>query len=106
MQYNTVRLRMSMPFDFDWDPNKDVANFAKHGIEFSDAITVFDDPYHFIKDSTRPEYGEVRFRAVGRVGKVIVTVIFTDRGESRRIISARRARTNERAEYYSRQAAS
>jgi len=30
--------------DFEWDPAKAASNFAKHGVDFSDAMHVFDDP--------------------------------------------------------------
>jgi len=57
------------------------------------------DPYHLEEDSTREEFGEERSRAIGMMGSKIVTVIDTDRPERRRIISARRARKDERARY-------
>jgi uncharacterized DUF497 family protein len=63
------------------------------------AATVFDDPDHLEEDGTRPEHGEERRRAIGKGGEVIVTVIFTDRPDRRRIISARRARNDERERY-------
>lgn len=85
--------------DFEWDPEKDAANLAKHGFSFLRATAVFDDPRCIIEDSTRPEHGEERRRAVGLVDAVVITVIFTDREQRRRIISARRARRDERARY-------
>jgi uncharacterized DUF497 family protein len=45
----------------------------------------------------RPEFGEVRKKAIGQLTSGwTVAVIYTDRGDRRRIISARRARTNQR----------
>lgn len=85
--------------EFDWDPTKNETNATKHGIGFTVASTVFDDPFHFVKDATRPEHGERREKAVGRAGPYIVAVIYTERGDARRIISARRASRNERREY-------
>ena len=84
---------------FDWDPVKAVSNLDKHGIDFDDAVKVFEDPFATTTDVTRPEYGEERFKTVGVVDGRIIAVIFTDRGSSRRIISARRSRRNERREY-------
>ena len=86
--------------EFDWDPAKNVANQKKHKISFIAAITVFDDPFVISEDSTRPEYGEIRNKAIGTMhdGR-LVAVIYTDRGSRRRIISARKARDNERREY-------
>lgn len=85
--------------DFEWDPAKDEINTQKHGISFVDAASVFDDPDHLDEDSTYPEHGENRRRAIGAMGPVMVTVVYTDRDGRRRIISARRARRNERARY-------
>jgi uncharacterized DUF497 family protein len=85
--------------DFEWDPAKEVSNIQKHGISFLDAVDIFDDPFHLVEESTRPEYGERRLKAIGQVDSVILTVIFTDRAERRRIISARRAKRSERRQY-------
>ena len=83
--------------DFEWDATKDAENQEKHGISFTAATSVFDDPHHLEEDSTKPEYGEERKRAIGMVQGRLVTVIDTDRPTGRRSISARRARDNERA---------
>jgi uncharacterized DUF497 family protein len=85
--------------DFEWDLAKEAANVAKHGITFTDAASVFDDPHHLTEDSTKPEYGEERSLALGMVAERLVAVIYTDREQRRRIISARRARKNERERY-------
>lgn len=85
--------------EFEWDPAKDASNLIKHGITFAEAAQVFDDPYLVVDDTTKPEHQEVRQRAVGRVNDRYIAVIFTERGEYRRIISARRARTDERRKH-------
>jgi uncharacterized protein len=86
--------------EFDWDPNKAAVNFSKHGIDFVAATAVFDDPNCIIEDSSKPEYGEARHIAIGKLlaGR-LVTVVFTDRGDIRRIISVRTARNYERRKY-------
>ena len=86
--------------EFEWDPVKAQMNLEKHAISFVAAIAVFDDPFLLQLDSTKPQYGEVRGKAIGKVhdGRVI-TVVFTDRPGVRRIISARKARKNEKAIY-------
>ena len=84
---------------FEWDPVKEEANEQKHGISFIDAVMVFDDPYHLEEDSTRVEHGEERSRAIGMMGLKLITVIYTDRWERRRIISARRSKKDERERY-------
>lgn len=85
--------------EFEWDVAKDETNILKHGIDFDTASDVFDDPKCLIEDSTRPEHGEVRRKAIGKVQGRLITVIFTDRDHVRRIISARRVRNNERRKY-------
>ncbi len=84
---------------FEWDPDKNEANVAKHGMSFVAAVKVFDDPGRIELDSSKPEYGETRNKTIGMVGSKLFTVVHTDRGEVRRIISARRARANEQRQY-------
>jgi uncharacterized DUF497 family protein len=85
--------------EFEWDPDKNDSNEAKHGISFLDALAVFDDPNVFVESTTKLEHGEFRFKAVGRIGERHFTIIFTDRPSARRIISVRRTRPNERRQY-------
>ncbi|MDX2142654.1 MAG: BrnT family toxin [Rhodospirillaceae bacterium] len=82
---------------FQWDAAKNAQNVRKHGIDFEDAIGVFDlDP--LVSRSDR--FGEARHIAVGPLASGrIITVVFTIRGEVTRIISARRARKNEEIPY-------
>ena len=84
---------------FEWNPAKDVANEQKHDINFTEATTVFEDPQHIVEDVSRPEHGEKRMMAIGRVGTFMIVVVYTDRSERRRIISARRASRSERERY-------
>jgi Uncharacterized protein conserved in bacteria len=96
-----------MELDFEWDARKAESNLEKHGISFATATAVFDDTNHIEEDTTRPEQGETRTKAVGTVkGELIVAVVYTDREQKRRIISARRAGKNERDKYYQSQTAS
>lgn len=85
--------------EFDWDPAKREINLQKHEIDFVDAVAVFRDTQHIREDTTRPEHGEQRTKAIGRAGSMLICVIYTDRGDRRRIISARRARRDERERY-------
>lgn len=85
--------------EYEWDPQKHESNVGKHRIGFPDAISVFDDPRRLEIDTTRPEHGEQRSKVIGRVGPVVIAVILTMRGDRKRIISARRARTDERRTY-------
>ena len=84
--------------DFEWDEAKAAVNLRKHGVDFADAVGVFDDSRALtMPDSTTDEQ---RFVATGAdfLGRVLV-VIYTYRGERVRIISARRATPNERKTY-------
>jgi len=84
--------------DFEWDPVKQAANLAKHGVDFEDAIGIFDGPTLEQIDNRR-DYGETRIVAIGVVKGRELTVVYTERGESRRLISARRAHGSERKAY-------
>lgn len=82
-----------------WDERKRRANLAKHGIDFADLEPLFEGPVSD-KPDLRRDYGEARRIAVGGVGGLIVSVVYTWRGETRRIISARRANRHEREDFY------
>ena len=86
---------------FEWDKkSKAGANFRKHGVRMPEAIPVFDDPYAMTIVDEESDPGEQRFVTVGMgaLGRLLV-VVYTWRGESVRIISARPAEAHEREEY-------
>lgn len=86
---------------FEWDPAKDAANLAKHGISFAVAAEIFEGPVVTGEDR-RTDYGERREISIGRTrGLVVVVVVHTDREGRCRIISARRASREERSRYES-----
>ncbi|MDA8253839.1 MAG: BrnT family toxin [Rhodospirillales bacterium] len=80
--------------EFEWHEAKRLANIEKHGIDFLDADIVFGGP-HLIGPA-RAVAGEARWMAVGMLDDVYVTVIFTRRGNTIRLISMRSARREER----------
>jgi uncharacterized DUF497 family protein len=84
--------------DVEWDPAKEQANFDKHGVHFTQALTALEDDYALTVEDDQP--GERRFITLGRdeTGQLLV-VVYTYRGEVVRIISARRATSAERAAY-------
>jgi uncharacterized DUF497 family protein len=82
----------------EWDAAKNAANIAKHGVDFEDAIRIFEAPVLESTDERR-DYGEVRTVAFGVVDDRELVVVYTVRGEHRRIISARRAHRRERKAY-------
>ena len=83
---------------FEWDERKRRANLAKHGVDFAALDQMFRADL-VEEDDFRRDYGERRIKAIGEVNGVIVSVVYTWRGNRRRLISARRARTDERKEY-------
>jgi len=84
--------------DYDWDNKKAESNLTKHGIDFEDAIYIFDGPTHEWEDD-RIDYRETRFVALGMLDGRLLAVVYTDRDDVRRIISARRASPNEQRAY-------
>jgi uncharacterized DUF497 family protein len=84
--------------DFEWDEDKAASNLQKHGVDFADAVGVFDDALAFSMPDDDP--GEDRFIALGTdtLGRLLV-VVYTFRGEKIRIISARRGTSSERRTY-------
>ncbi|MBN7805010.1 BrnT family toxin [Agrobacterium rosae] len=85
--------------DFDWDEQKATTNFLKHGVSFADACAVFDDPFAIDIEDRSINYGEVRRRIIGIGHNRYLTVIYTERGDIIRLISARKATRLERREY-------
>jgi uncharacterized protein len=85
----------------EWDPNKAATNFQKHGVRFSDAEAVLFDPNALSFEDTTAQ-GEQRFIAIGmdHLWRLLV-VVYTDRGNSIRLISARSATRFERQKYES-----
>jgi len=83
---------------YEWDPNKAITNIEKHGIDFADAVTVFDDLNAVTIDD--PDYEEQRFItiAMDAFGRILV-VVYTWRGDIIRLISARKANKKERKQY-------
>jgi len=87
---------------FEWDSEKAGSNFAKRGIPFELAITVFDDPFALTApDERHSTPDERREWLIGESDLGVLVVVFTscERGQTRRIISARRANRKERRRY-------
>ena len=86
---------------FEWDDEKAAINFTKHGITFDTAAKVFSDPYLLEEYDEEHSIDEDRWKIIGMVGKILF-VIYTERGEYTRLISAREATPRERRRYYAR----
>jgi uncharacterized DUF497 family protein len=82
-----------------WDVREAAVNIRNHGIEFSHAATVLDDPMAVTVEDTR--HGEQRFVTVGSdiIGRMLVVVYSYSGEEEIRLISARKATPKERRVY-------
>jgi uncharacterized protein len=85
--------------DFEWDEAKRLSNILKHGVDFADAVEVFAGRFTEAEDLRRA-YGERRSLVTGRLGDDVLRIVYTWRAERCRLISARRAKRNERRAYY------
>jgi uncharacterized protein len=87
--------------EIEWDPNKAAINLQKHDVRFSDAEAVLFDPNALSLEDTTAQ-GEQRFVVIGmdHLWRLLV-VVYTDRGNRVRLISARSATRSERQKYES-----
>ena len=84
--------------DFEWDAAKSTTNFAKHGIYFADAVAVLEDDFALTMRDLNDEEERWITLAVDGLGRVLA-VIYTWRGKTIRLISARSATPRERQQY-------
>jgi len=85
--------------EFEWDEAKCLDNFRKHGIDFIDISVVFEGDTLTVEDN-RYDYGEQRFVTFGLLQGLVVAVVHSDRQDSIRIISARKATKYEQKIYF------
>jgi uncharacterized DUF497 family protein len=83
--------------EFEYDPEKSRRNADKHGIDFIDGQALWADSGLLILPSRHPD--EPRYLAIGQIEEIYWTAVFTERGESVRLISIRRSRYEERELY-------
>ena len=81
-----------------WDEVKRRANYAKHGLDFRDAEKAFQGITLTAEDD-RQDYGEKRFISIGLLDDMVVVVVYTERNETIRLISMRKANQRERQAY-------
>jgi len=85
---------------FEWDPGKAAENLAKHGVSFEEATTVFRDVLSATGTDPDHSFSEQRFVTFGiSIGGHLLAVAHTDRDDTIRIITARRATPSEREIY-------
>ena|SRR5882672_6204368 len=83
---------------FEWDPNKEKENIRKHKLDFTTASQVWES-FVLEQNDDRRDYGEPRLQALGEVEGRLMVVVFTWRGTTRRIISARKANPREKRHF-------
>jgi uncharacterized DUF497 family protein len=88
---------------FEWDEAKRERNIRDRKIDFIDILPLFEGEVVEIEDN-RFDYGETRIKCFGELNDRVYAVIYTWRGENRRIISARKANAREQRAYYARHA--
>ena len=80
---------------FAWDDAKSERNRRERGFDFATAALIFAGPVQTVVDERR-DYGEERIIAIGEIDGEVLVLVYTDGGQVRRIISARRANGKER----------
>lgn len=84
---------------FTWDARKRRENLRKHGLDFADAYRIF---YGFTvtREDQREPYGELRLSTLGLLNGTVVDVTHTERNETIRIISMRKATNYETQTFF------
>lgn len=89
-----------MPIRFTWDPRKAESNWAKHGVSFEEASTVFADPLAGIMDDEQHSEEEKREIIIGHSKRRrLLLVSFVEHTDMIRLVSARKATRMERKFY-------
>jgi uncharacterized protein len=84
--------------EFEWDESKARDNLEKHGVTFEEAAEIFFDPF-YQKGDASAEDDQREFVIGYSVAQRLLLVVYVERGERTRIISARRATRRERRLY-------
>lgn len=85
---------------FEWDDRKAAGNLRKHQVDFEEAKTVFEDPDAVTIKDEFYSGDELRWITLGRsLLEKVLLVVYTERRERIRVISARKATAAERAAY-------
>ncbi len=84
---------------FEWDEAKSKKNVHRRGIDFADAVEMFESPM-LVRPDGRRDYGETRYIGFGRIQGRLMAVAFTERDpDIIRIISLRKANKREQANF-------
>ncbi len=85
---------------FEWDARKDASNLRKHGVRFGEAVSIFADPNALTFFDVDHSETEDRNRTYGlSLNGLVLVVVHTERGDTIRLISARKATRNEKSIY-------
>lgn len=86
---------------FEWDQIKNDNNRSKHGLSFEESIEVFADPNAIEIFDDEHSSDEDRYKVIGQLQNkvIVISLIFTERDEVIRVISARKANKEEREAY-------
>jgi uncharacterized DUF497 family protein len=85
--------------EFEWDEKKNTENIHKHGLDFTEAVNIFQNPL-LMKLDTRHDYTEERYIGIGTLNGRIIVIIYTKRGNDKiRVISLRKANSREKNIY-------
>lgn len=85
---------------FEWDENKEKKNIIKHNVSFTEATEVFYDYFASIFDDREHSNDEKREILIGHTKNYkLLVVVFTERNNAIRIISARKATKQEQKQY-------
>ncbi len=85
--------------EFTWDEAKRRSNLKKHGLNFADAARVFEGPMIVFEDDSE-NCGEERLIGIGMLDALIVLIVHVESTETIRIVSMRKADSNETNLYY------
>lgn len=89
-----------MSLKFEWDPEKARSNLRKHGVSFEEAATCFGDRLSITIGDPEHSGVESRYVLVGlSFRNRLLVVVHTERGDTIRVISARKATRRERQAY-------
>jgi len=89
-----------MQYEFEWNLDKAKQNLKKHKVSFPIAATVFLDQQRIERSDNRDDYGEDRWIVIGKIeGETCLVVVYAMRGDSIRLISARKAEKHEEDQY-------
>ena len=79
---------------YTWDPDKDALNRSKHGVGFAEIVRIDWTSVREVEDR-RYDYGERRWRAIGKIDGRLHVLVYTVRGDVIRVISLRKANARE-----------